>query len=91
MKKQKLSLHGVKSALSRAELKKIMGGGSTGECSYCAPGAGGYTCCGCYYTDSHGVKHTVLYTQACALSNCTVACAAYGYSGQALACSLNMC
>ena len=89
MKREKLSLRSVKSALSRAELKKIMGGGSTGECSFCGPG--GYTCCGCYYTDIHGVKHIEVYTLACALSNCTVSCANYGYSGEPLPCSINMC
>ncbi|MFC0513595.1 hypothetical protein ACFFGT_05260 [Mucilaginibacter angelicae] len=53
MKKEKLSLSGIKNVLSRAELKKIMAG-SSNRCDYC--GAGGYVCCACYFNGHLSLK-----------------------------------
>jgi hypothetical protein len=72
MKKEKLSLKGIKNVLSKTELRKIMAGGSPGNCSFC--GTGGYNCCQC--TD--GLHN--FYREACGNSSCYTLCTSQGLS-----------
>ena len=73
MKTEKLSLKSIKNVLSRAELKKIMAGGSAGPCSCCGPG--GYNYCYCYL---YGFSSPALIGEACGNGNCNTYCISEG-------------
>jgi hypothetical protein len=65
MKKEKLSLNGIKNVLSRKEMKKIMAG------------SGIYACCQCFWDG--GIYNVILANTINPNENCGQFCASKGY------------